>query len=107
MLSMNKLSKVLLIVCLSFTAFYTSATSSDEAKQNEQAESVITATKMVNINKANETTFATLKGIGLKKAQAIVLYRTTHGEFKNLDDLLKVKGIGQHVINQNKARLAI
>jgi len=104
---MNKLSKFLLIVTLPFTTFYALAINSDEAKQQQQIKSTISATKMVNINQANETTFATLKGIGLKKAQAIVLYRTAHGKFKNLEDLLKVKGIGQHVINANKARLAI
>ncbi|MBU1139285.1 MAG: helix-hairpin-helix domain-containing protein [Proteobacteria bacterium] len=48
----------------------------------------------VNINTADEATLAGLPGIGDKKAAAIVQYRKDHGEFKNAQDLLAVKGIG-------------
>ncbi len=53
----------------------------------------------VNINKANAKTIAeSLKGIGNKRAQAIVRYRAKHGSFKTLDDLRNVKGIGDKII---------
>ncbi len=53
----------------------------------------------VNINKANAKTLAeSLKGIGIKKAEAIVRYRSKHGSFKTLDDLRNVKGIGEKII---------
>ncbi len=53
----------------------------------------------VNINKANAKTIAeSLKGIGDKRAQAIVRYRAKHGSFKTLDDLRNVKGIGDKII---------
>ena len=57
----------------------------------------------VNINTADaETISASLKGIGLKKAQAILEYRKANGEFKTHEDVAKVKGIGDKTIEKNK-----
>ncbi len=57
----------------------------------------------VNINSADATTIAReLKGIGLKRAQAIVDYRSKHGPFKSADELGLVKGIGPKAILRNK-----
>lgn len=58
----------------------------------------------VNINKADAKTISqSLKGIGLKKAAAIVKYRKENGAFKKLKDLVNVKGIGEKTIKKNKA----
>ncbi len=58
----------------------------------------------VNINSADAATIASaLSGFGPKKAQAIVDYRTKNGEFKTLDDLNKVSGIGDKTIEKIKA----
>lgn len=56
------------------------------------------ATKIVNINIADATTIATLKGIGPKKTAAIVAYREKNGTFKSLEDLTKVKGISDKML---------
>lgn len=57
----------------------------------------------VNINKADaQTIAASLDGIGLAKAQAIVAYRTAHGAFKSVDDLANVKGIGAKTLSRNR-----
>ncbi len=57
----------------------------------------------VNINTADAQKIAdALSGFGLKKAQAIVDYRTKNGEFKTLDDLNKVSGIGDKTIEKIK-----
>ena len=57
----------------------------------------------VNINAADSATIATeLKGIGLKRAQAIVEYRAKHGPFKSADELALVKGIGHKAIDRNR-----
>ncbi|MEZ5453820.1 MAG: helix-hairpin-helix domain-containing protein [Thiothrix sp.] len=53
--------------------------------------------EMVNINKADAATLDTLDGIGEKKAEAIVAYRSEHGEFKTLEDLMEVPGIGEGI----------
>lgn len=58
--------------------------------------------KPINVNSADIKTLSTsLKNIGQKKAARIVKYRTEHGEFKSLTDLMKVKGIGQKTIDKN------
>ncbi len=62
----------------------------------------------VNINKANEQELMlSLKGIGKKKAKAIVDYRKKHGQFKTVEDLTKVKGIGKKLVNKNTKRIRL
>jgi len=57
----------------------------------------------VNINKADAQSISdNLKGIGLKKAQAIIDYRSKHGSFKTAEDLSLVKGIGLKTVEKNK-----
>lgn len=58
----------------------------------------------ININTADAKTIAeSLTGIGIKKAEAIVEYRKTNGPFKAVEDLLKIKGIGEKTLDKNKA----
>ena len=62
----------------------------------------------VNINTADAATLARdLQGIGLKRAQAIVDYRTKHGPFRSADELALVKGIGSKAIERNRADIRI
>jgi competence protein ComEA len=49
----------------------------------------------LNINTATSIEFQMLPGIGQKKADAIVAYRSAHGPFKAVNDLDKIKGIGK------------
>ncbi len=57
----------------------------------------------VNVNKADSTTIASaLKGIGIKRAEAIINYRSSHGKFKKVNDLAMVKGIGDKIIQKNR-----
>ena len=60
----------------------------------------------VNVNTADAKTLAReLQGVGMAKAEAIVSYRQQNGPFKGADDLVKVKGLGKKLIEQNKANL--
>ena len=62
----------------------------------------------VNINSASEKELMlSLKGIGKKKAKAIIDYRKKHGQFKAVEDLTKVKGIGEKLIEKNKQRIRL
>lgn len=62
----------------------------------------------VNINTATAESLAVnIKGVGLKKAEAIIAYRHANGPFKSIDELVKVKGIGQKLIVNNKDNLLI
>ena len=65
------------------------------------------STAVVDINNANVSQLATLKRIGAKKAAAIVAYRTENGNFKSVDDLAKVKGVSQGIVDANKGRLKL
>ena len=66
------------------------------------------ASEVVNINTADAAALSTnLKGIGPKKAKAIVQYRKKHGKFKSADDLLNVPGIGPKTLNENKKWIAL
>jgi competence protein ComEA len=62
----------------------------------------------VDINSADAATLAKeLTGIGRARAEAIVAYRTKNGPFKSADDLALVKGIGQKVIDENRANIRL
>jgi len=55
----------------------------------------------VNINEATQKELTKLKGIGTVTADAIIEYRKNHGDFKSVDDLVKVKGVGSKTIEKN------
>lgn len=62
----------------------------------------------VDINTADAKLISkNLKGIGLKKAKAIVEYRKTHGPFANADELVKVDGIGKSLVEKNRTDIII
>ena len=61
----------------------------------------------VDINKADAKSLTSLKGIGMKKAKAIVAYRDTNGCFSNKVELTKIKGIGMKIIEKNRADIIV
>lgn len=62
----------------------------------------------VDINTADAKTLATaLKGVGEKTAEAIVAYRAANGPFKSVDELRNVKGVGDRLLEQNRANLRV
>ncbi len=68
---------------------------------------IIKVQKIIHLNKSTIDDLVTLKGIGHKKAQAILTYREQVGLFKSIDDLTKVKGIGDKVLMDIQGRLKI
>lgn len=52
----------------------------------------------ININTATLEELQIIKGIGKKKAEAILQYRKEHGAFRTKEDLLQVKGIGKKAL---------
>lgn len=48
----------------------------------------------ININKASQSELEGLNGIGAVLAQKIIEYREEKGSFKNIEDIMKVSGIG-------------
>jgi competence protein ComEA len=75
------------------------------AEENAKTQARDQAT--LNINRASEGELVSLNGIGSSKAQAIILYREMFGDFKTVDELAKVKGIGAKTIEKNRRRLSV
>ena len=67
-----------------------------------------TAVSVVNVNTADAETMAkAFKGIGLKKAQAIVAYREKYGTFKAVAEVADVKGIGSALLSKNEGVMVV
>ncbi|MDR3501576.1 MAG: helix-hairpin-helix domain-containing protein [Legionella sp.] len=64
------------------------------------------ASKKIDLNKADVSSLiGSFKGIGKKRAEAIIAYRTSHQGFKSIEELAEVKGIGQRFVTANKEKL--
>ncbi|WP_131783308.1 ComEA family DNA-binding protein [Legionella gresilensis] len=62
--------------------------------------------KQINLNTADfKLLTKSAKGIGAKRAQAIIKYRENHGKFKSVNDLAQVPGFGQKFINSHLEEL--
>ena len=71
------------------------------ATQHSVASSVSNIQK-INLNSADVNTLMhSIKGIGAKRAEAIVQYRKTHGVFKSINDLSLVRGFGKTFIKSH------
>jgi comEA protein len=62
---------------------------------------------IVNINTASSKELQKLPGIGPVLARRIMEYRTQHGEFKSIEELKKVKGIGHRTMVRLKSLIKI
>jgi competence ComEA-like helix-hairpin-helix protein len=47
----------------------------------------------------------TIKGVGEKRAEAIIAYREKNGSFKSIDELAEITGIGQSIVDKNRDNL--
>ncbi len=74
----------------------------------EQAPAEIQPDNRVNINTADAETLAlALDGIGMAKAQEIIVYREQNGDFKTVDELQNVRGIGKATLERNRSRILL
>lgn len=61
----------------------------------------------VNLNTATVSDLDTLPGVGPSTARAIVAYRTKHGAFTRVEDLLNVSGIGPSKLAAMRDRVSV
>jgi competence protein ComEA len=61
----------------------------------------------IDINRAEPWLLEALPGIGEVTAQAIVDYRSEHGPFKTIEDLLKISGIGEGTLDKIKDYITV
>ena len=65
------------------------------------------AAEKINLNTATLEELMTLDRIGPKYAQRIIDYRETYGPFEKIEDIMKVKGIGQKTFEANKDKITV
>ncbi len=80
----------LLVVAITTTLFLVPGAMADNGN----------AAVSVNINTADTGELTSLPGIGVSKAAAIVNYRSEHGLFTTVDELINVRGIGSNVLEK-------
>jgi competence protein ComEA len=64
------------------------------------------AVAAVNINTATKEELTSIKGVGEKRAQDIIDYRTKNGPFKTVDDLEKVPGVGPGLMKRVRSQVS-
>ena len=76
--------------------------------EDEQLAEMVAAKSQVDINSADADTLAlALDGVGLSKARDIVAHRERFGEFKTVEELEEVRGIGTATIAANRDKILI
>ena len=53
------------------------------------------AEALVDLNRASAAELEGLPGVGVRTAERIIEYRTKHGGFKKIEELMNVQGIGE------------
>lgn len=103
-------AKILIHATLLFCFISTTliAHAEEEVSASSPESVIASASEKININTADAKQIASsLKGIGLKKAMAIIEYRKTYGPFQNIEELTSVSGIGDATVQKNAHLIAI
>ncbi|MFM5166733.1 ComEA family DNA-binding protein [Aeromonas veronii] len=103
---MKKLSAIMLLACLPLFSQPVLAADKAAPKQTATTE-VAKESGKLNINTATLAELTSLKGIGDKKAQAIVDYREKQGKFTSVDQLADVNGIGPATLEANRDMIIV
>lgn len=61
----------------------------------------------VNINEADTAALQKLRGLGPKRAQRIIAYRTANGPFQSVGDITKIDGIGKALLEKWESAMYI
>lgn len=76
-------------------------------EENQKTNTTSTKNTTVNINKASKEELQTLQGIGESTAQKIIDYRDQNGNFKQIEDIKNVPGIGDSKFEAIKNNIKI
>lgn len=61
----------------------------------------------IDLNRASSVQLQRISGIGAAKAAAIIAYRESHGGFKNVDELIRVKGFGEKTLEKLRPYITV
>ena len=62
---------------------------------------------LVNINTADKSQLVSLPGIGETRAEAIISYRESNGDFQKIEDIMKVSGIKEGAFEKIKDQITV
>ncbi|MBQ2917001.1 MAG: helix-hairpin-helix domain-containing protein [Clostridia bacterium] len=80
----------------------------EEAGENViDEENSVSKNQKVNINTASQTELETLSGIGPSTALKIINYRNENGDFKKIEDIKNVPGIGESKFESLKESICV
>lgn len=74
-------------------------------KNGSAEEELLMQRERININTADAETLQKLRGIGKTMAGRIIDYRNSNGPFGTIDDIKKVRGIGNVLFEKIKNRI--
>lgn len=105
---MRTLSSILFAVLATLSVAANAAPAAETSMPPSDVAPIAISQPKVNLNTADaETLRRELSGIGVTKAQAIVVHRDTHGQFTSVDEMLEVNGIGKSLLDRNLDKLTI
>lgn len=87
--------------------FAVSAVSSGLAVAAPAAEGNQPGGAPVNLNTAGTEQLSTIPGIGESMARRIIEWRDEHGPFRRVEDLMKVKGIGEKSLENMRPHVTV
>jgi competence protein ComEA len=73
----------------------------------QQAQTGKSAAEKINLNTATLEELQKLPRIGAKVAQRIIDYRKQNGNFKKIEEIMKVRGIGEKTFARMKDLLTV
>ena len=83
-------------------------TAMDQPRAESDAQTAsATSSDKISLNKATKEQLLSLPGIGESKANAIVAYRTEHGSFQKIEDIMNISGIKNGVFDKIKNKITI
>lgn len=74
---------------------------------DSESSSAPPVSEKININTASSEELQTLNGIGETKAAAIIQYRAENGGFNSIEEICRVKGIGDATFNKIRDRITV
>ena len=92
------------MVCLALLVALGASVGAQTAAGAEKKGSVAT---QVDLNTASREQLMQIKGIGPALADRIVEFRKEHGPFRRVEDILKVRGVGEKSLAKLKPHLKV